>query len=107
MSVNNLLVGGYLGSLFKLSDVHVIDYVIARGLSCRYLTIMARTTRRGPTHPYFRAPTPPAHPRPTPIPFNELCCFAELYTGLTAQALDSESTVILVPKDYNGDDSSD
>ena len=26
-----LLGGGYLGSLFKLSDVHVIGYVIARG----------------------------------------------------------------------------
>ena len=29
--------GGYLGSLFDLSDVHVIDHVTARGPSCRYL----------------------------------------------------------------------
>ena len=28
--------GGYLGSLFELSDVHVIGHVTARGPSCRY-----------------------------------------------------------------------
>ena len=30
---SELLVGEYLGSLFELSDVHVIDHVIARGPS--------------------------------------------------------------------------
>ena len=29
--------GGFLGSLFKLSDVYVIGHVTAHGLSCRYL----------------------------------------------------------------------
>ena len=35
--IYNMLVGGYLGSLFELDDVHVTGHVTAHGPSCKYL----------------------------------------------------------------------
>jgi hypothetical protein len=68
---------------------------------------MARTGTRE-IHPYYQAPTsPPAEPREVPIPFDQPgSCYAEI-TGEIAALLLGQDAMILVPREYDGDDSPD
>ncbi len=64
---------------------------------------MARTGTEQ-VHPYYRAPAPPDEPREDPIPYDLPGCYAEITTEIAALQL-GEDAVILVPSEYNGDDS--
>jgi hypothetical protein len=70
---------------------------------------MARTGTRK-AHPYYQTSTsPPDEPREAPIPFDlRGCCYVEITSEIVAlPSGQDEDAVVLVPREYDGDDSPD
>jgi len=110
---------GYISSILKTSASRfyplpsslrreIIETSIITSSSTKHesdIFKMARTTRRQIVHPYYQPPQPPNDPRPTPLVrgSGRPQCFASPNEETTATPIDEDS-LILLPREYNGDD---